>query len=257
MNTLYANSPDGTRVAYDRSGTGPAIVLLHGGGSMRQEWHEAGYVRRLRDNFTVITVDLRGHGESGLPTDPADYTTDKMGQDILAVADGCGVECFIIWGMSYGGNVSRYLAVQSERVAKLILMGTPLGLGVSGELRQDAIDFCAHWPPIVQAQCDGTLNLDSLSQDDQDVLRRLNVPVVLAWAGAMLDWPAIEPADFRCPTLWLVGSEDRHAMASIKKYEESLKESRVQVHIVKGLDHEQVFAEIDRVFPTMLAFTKS
>jgi pimeloyl-ACP methyl ester carboxylesterase len=124
--------------------------------------------------------------------------------------------------MSYGSNVGRYLAVQSERVAKLILMGTPLGLGVSGELRQDAIDFCAHWPPIVQALRDGTLNLDSLSQDDQDVLRRLNVPVVVAWAGAMLDWPAIEPADFRCPTLWLVGSEDRHAMASIEKYEESL-----------------------------------
>ena len=210
---------------------------------MRQEWHEAGYVRRLRDNFTVITVDLRGHGESGLPTDPAAYTTDKMGQDILAVADACGVERFIIWGMSYGGKVSRYLAVQSERVAKLILMGTPLGLGVSGELRQDAIDFCAHWPPIVQAQRDGTLDLDSLSQDDQDVLRRINVPVVLAWVRAMLDWPAIEPADFRCPTLWLVGSEDRHAMASIKEYEESLKGSRVQVHVVEILDHEQVFAE--------------
>jgi len=256
VNTLFANSPDGTRVAYDRSGTGPAIVLLHGGGSTRQEWHEAGYVRRLRDNFTVITVDLRGHGESGLPTDPADYTTHKMGQDILAVADACGVERFIIWGMSYGGNVSRYLAVQSERVAKLILMGTPLGLGVSGELCQDAIDFCAHWPPIVQAQRDGTLDLDALSQDDQDFLRRFNVPVMLAWVRAMLDWPAVEPADFRCPTLWLVGSEDRHAMASIKAYEESLTGSRVRVHIVDGLDHEQAFAEVDRVFPTMLAFTK-
>ena len=257
MNTLFTTSPDGTRVAYDRSGTGPAIMLLHGGGSMRQEWHEAGYVRRLRDNFTVITVDLRGHGKSGLPTDPAAYTTDKMGQDILAVADACGVARFIIWGMSYGGKVSRYLAVQSERVAKLILMGTPLGLGVSGELRQDAIGFCAHWPPLVQAQRDGTLDLDSLSQDDQDFLRRFNVPVMLAWVRAMLDWPAIEPADFRCPTLWLIGSEDRHVMASIKEYEESLKGSRVQVHIVEGLDHEQVFTEIDRVFPTLLAFTQS
>ena len=91
---------------------------------MRQDWHEAGYVIRLRDNFTVIAVDLRGHGESGLPTDPAAYTTDKMGQDILAVADACGVERFIIWGMSYGGNVGRYLAIQSERVARLILIGT-------------------------------------------------------------------------------------------------------------------------------------
>ncbi len=257
MNTRFTNSTDGTRVAYDRCGTGPAIVLLHGGGGTRQDWHEGGYVSRLRDKFTVIAVDLRGHGESGLPTDPADYTTDKMGQDTLAVADACGVERFTIWGMSYGGKVSRYLAVQSERVAKLILMGTPLGLGVSGELRQDAVDFCVHWPPIVQAQRDGTLDLNSLSQNDQDFLRHFNVPVMLGWVRAMLDWPAIEPADFRCPTLWLVGSEDRHAMASLKEYEDSLRGSRVQVHLFEGLDHEQVFSEIDRVFPTMLAFTES
>ena len=257
MNTLFAKSPDGTRVAYDRGGTGPAIVLLHGGGGIRQEWYEAGYVRRLRDNFTVISVDLRGHGESGLPTDPAAYTTDKMGQDILAVTDACGIERFIIWGMSYGGKVSRYLAVQSERVAKFIMMGTPLGLGVSGERRQEAIDFCAHWPPIVQAQRDGTLDLAALSQEDQSFLRHFDASVMLGWVRAMLDWPAIEPADFRCPTLWLIGSEDRHAMASLKEYEESLKGSRVQVQIVEGLDHNQVFDEIDRVFPTMLAFAKS
>jgi pimeloyl-ACP methyl ester carboxylesterase len=180
-----------------------------------------------------------------------------MGQDILAAADACGVERFIIWGMSYGGKVSRYLAVQSERVAKIILMGTPMGLGVSGERRQQAEDYCAHWPPIVQAQRDGTLDLDSLSQEDQDSLRHLNIPVVLGWVRAMLDWPAVEPADFRCPTLWLIGSEDRYAMATLKEYEESLKGSRVQVHIVEGLDHNQVFDEIDRVYLTMLAFTKS
>ena len=256
MNTLFVKSLDGTRVAYDRRGTGPAIVLVHGGGGRRQDWHEVGHVRRLQDDFTVIALDLRGHGESGLPTDPADYTTDKMGRDILAVADACEVERFVIWGMSYGGKVSRYLAVQSERVAKIILMGTPLGLGVSGERRQEAVDFCAHWPPIVQAQRDGTLDLDVLSQGDQDLLRRLNVPVMLGWVRAMLAWPAVEPADFRCPTLWLIGSEDRHAMTSLEEYEESLKGSRVQVHIVEGLDHNQVFDEIDRVFPTMLAFTR-
>jgi pimeloyl-ACP methyl ester carboxylesterase len=257
MDTLFTSSPDGTRIAYDCSGTGSVIVLLHGGGGMRQEWHQAGYVRRLRDSFTVITLDLRGHGESGLPTNPADYTTDKMGQDILAVADACGVERFIIWGMSYGGKISRYLAVQSERVARIILMGTPMGLGVSGERRQQAEDFIEHWPPIVQAQRDGTLDLNLLSQEDQDSLRHLNIPVMLGWVRAMFDWPAVEPADFRCPTLWLIGSKDQYAIASFKEYEESLKGSRVQVHFIEGLDHNQVFEEIDRVFPIMLVFTKS
>ena len=107
----------------------------------------------------------------------------------------------------------------------------------------------------MQAQSEGTLDIDALSQRDQDLLRNFDVPVMLAWVKAMLDWPTVAPADFRCPTLWLVGSQDRHAMASLVEHEESIERSKVQVHIVRGLDHEQVFSEIDTVFPTMLALS--
>jgi pimeloyl-ACP methyl ester carboxylesterase len=225
-------------------------VLLHGGGGSRQDWHTAGYVQRLQGNFTVITLDLRGHGESGLPTDPVHYTTDRMGQDILAVADACGVESFILWGMSYGGKIGRYLAVQSERVEKFIMMGTPMGLGVSGQRRQEAVDFCAHWRPIVESG----LGVEALSQDDRDFMDHFNVHAMLGWVSAMLEWPTLEPADFRCPTLWLVGSEDQHAIASFAEYEQALEGSRVEVRIIDGLDHNQVFDEIDRVLLIMLAF---
>jgi pimeloyl-ACP methyl ester carboxylesterase len=198
--TSFAQSPDGTPVAYDHCGTGPAIMLIHGGGK-RRDWHEAGYVRRPQDSFTVIATDLRGHGQSGQPKDPADYTVEKMTQDLLAVADVNEIRRFIIWSMSYGGKVSRYLAAQSERVAKIIL------------------------------------------------------PVMLAWVRAMLDWSAVEPADFRCPALWLIGSDNPYAMASLKAREELLKGSAVRVSIVEGLDHEQVFTEVDSIFPAMLAFS--
>lgn len=256
MKSLAAISTDGTRIAYDRCGAGPTIILLHGGGGRRQEWHEAGYVRRLQSDFTVVSLDLRGHGESGAPTGPADYVIEKMMQDILAVADACGAEHFILWGMSYGGKVGRYLAAHSARVEKMILVGTPLGLGVTGILRQDAIDFCAHWPPIMQAQRAGVLNLDSLTQHDREMLQSLNIPAMLGWVRAMLDWPAIEPGDFCCPVLWLVGAQDDHAMASLKEYETALVGSKVEVQIVAGLNHEQVFDEIETVFPILLSFCK-
>jgi pimeloyl-ACP methyl ester carboxylesterase len=257
MNTQYATSLDCTRIAYDRQGRGPAVVLLHGGGGSRQEWEEAGYVSRLRGDFTVIALDLRGHGESDLPTDPAAYRTEKLGQDILAVADACGADRFALWGMSYGGKVGRYLAVASERVARLILIGTPMGAGVSGQLRDDAIRFCSHWPPILLARDEGQLDLTTLSPEDRDLLDQCHVPAMLGWVRAMLDWPPVEPADFRCPTLWLVGSEDRHAVASLQEYEETLKGSRVRVQVWEGLDHMGAFEQIDRVFPTMRAFTRS
>jgi pimeloyl-ACP methyl ester carboxylesterase len=250
-------STDGTRVAYDRTGAGPPVVLLHGGGGNRREWHETGYVQRLQNNNTVICIDLRGHGESGLPADPTDYTVDKFTQDILAVVNACKVQHFALWGMSYGGKVGRYVAVQSRRVAKLVLMGTPLGPGVTGARRQEAVDFCRHWSPIVQARRDGTLDPGSLSRGDQEFMERLNVPVMLGWVRAMLDWGSVEPKDFRCPTLWLVGTEDPHAMASVKEYEQVLNGSMVQVNILDGLTHEQVFDDIDRVLPMMVSFTQA
>jgi pimeloyl-ACP methyl ester carboxylesterase len=257
MDTFFATSLDGTRIAYDCSGAGPAIILLHGGGSYRQEWHTAGYVQRLQSNFTVITLDLRGHGESDLPTDPADYTIDKQMQDIFAVADACGAKHFVLWGMSHGGKLGRHLAVQSDRVDKIILMGVRLGPGISSRLRQEILDFCAHWTPILQAQRDSTLDFESLSQNDQEFLQHFKVATMLGWGPAMLDLPSVEPADFHCPVLWLVGSEDEEALESVREYEAKLEGSPVQVQILAGLNHEQVFDEIDTVFPVMLAFTQS
>ena len=79
-------------------------------------------------------------------------------------------------------------------------MGTPLGLGVAGEQRQAAIDFCAHWLPILQALREGSLDFEALTEEDQELLKGLNVAAMLGWVRAMLDWGLVEPADFRCPT---------------------------------------------------------
>ena len=231
-------------------------MLLHGGGGSRQEWHRAGYVRRLRDRFNVITLDLRGHGESDLPTAPSAYAIEKMEQDILAVADACGIECFSLWGMSYGGKVGRYLAVDSPRVERFVMLGTPLGLGVSGEQRQTALDFCAYWPPIIQALQEDRLDHASLSPEDQETLRSLNVPVMLGWVRAMLDWPEVAPFDFRCPALYLVGSEDQLAMQSLKEYENCIPRSQLTVQVIQGLDHDQLFDAVDRILPILLAFSQ-
>lgn len=56
MAIQFCISADGTRIAYDFTGSGPAFMLLHGGLKTRRDWHKAGYVRRLKPDFTVIAV---------------------------------------------------------------------------------------------------------------------------------------------------------------------------------------------------------
>ena len=254
-NTQYAQSPDTTQIAFDVTGHGPTIILLHGGGGSRQDWHEAGYVVGTKDSFRVIAMDIRGHGESDRPVDQISYTTEKLGQDILAVADYCGAKTFVLWGYSYGGNISRYLAAQSDRVAGSIIMGIPFGPGVSDEGRKYIEDFEDHWRPILQAQKGNTLDWDTLSNEEQAFLKEHNPSSTLAWLSAILEWTTVLPSDLHSPALWLIGSENEvGAMASLSEYQESLPNS-VQVYVVEGLTHEQEFTEIDKVLPALLDFT--
>jgi pimeloyl-ACP methyl ester carboxylesterase len=68
--TRFVESEDHTRIAYDVAGSGPAIVLLHGGFiQSRRSWH----VERLSNEYTVISVDLCGHGEINRPVTPEAY----------------------------------------------------------------------------------------------------------------------------------------------------------------------------------------
>jgi len=76
-------------------------------------------------------------------------------------------------GLLVWSKVGRYVAVHSERVTKIVLMGTPLGSFISNEFRQFMADFCAHWAPILQA--DKVLDTSSLSKNDREFMENNNV----------------------------------------------------------------------------------
>ena len=99
-------SRQGIRIAYDVVGRGRPLLLMHGWGSDRTWWIEAGYIAALRDHFTVVNIDLRGHGASDKPHQPSMYRTEEVVGDLLAVADAEGIDRFAVWGMSYGGWIA-------------------------------------------------------------------------------------------------------------------------------------------------------
>lgn len=220
--TRFVTSKDGVRVAYDVSGSGPVVILLHGGGQDRQVWHRAGYVSRLAKEFTVVTIDIRGNGESDKPRDVSAYHFARINEDLLAVADAVKAQRFSLWGFSYGANVGRYLASQTDRVQSMVYIGIPFGPAVGGRF------------------------LDAVKK----------MPNRPAWITAMLSYPPIEPVDMRNPTLWLVGANNEGAMESVKEYRDKLTGTAVSLEVIDGLNHSQELEMIDRVLPTEIAFTK-
>ena len=226
----FATSRDSTRIAYDVTGTGPAVMLLHGGGQNRKSWHELGYVNRLASEFTVITVDIRGNGDSDKPTTKAAYAIERLVEDLEAVADAAGASQVTVWGFSYGANIGRYFASRTNRVRAMVYIGIPFGPAADPVFR-DAI--------LARLQNPAT------------------PPVAAAWMGALLEYPPVQPADMRCPTLWVVGTANQAAFDSARTYRGSLAGTKVTLELVDGLTHAQELTRVDEVFPKELAFTRA
>lgn len=122
----FTTASDGIRLAFERHGEGPAILLIHGFGSSRmQNWKSTGWFGGLTEaGFSIVAMDCRGHGDSGTPHDPAFYGHDRMAEDAVAVMDAAGLTQPFVLGYSMGGFIGlRLLASHPQRVARLALAG--------------------------------------------------------------------------------------------------------------------------------------
>ncbi len=255
IETRFAASPDGTRIAYDVSGTGPALVLVHGNGQTRKDWHDAGYVKELSGRFTVIPIDIRGAGESDKPARTEAYAIDRIVADVLAVADAVRAERFHLWGFSHGAIVGRYLAARSDRVQSMVYVGVPFGPALSPLMEEAITGMRAKWQPVIEAADAGRLDPSKLSPGDRDTWERGRMRIAVASLGAMLDYPLVEPGDMRCPTLWMMGTNDPEALESAKVYEPKLKDTRVTLVRLEGLNHGEEFFKVAQVLSRAVEFT--
>ena len=112
------------KIAWERHGVGPPLVLIHGLGYARWGWEPV--VEPLARSFDTILFDNRGIGESDAP--PGPYTAAEMAADAVQVLDEAGVERANVVGTSLGGMIAQELALgYPERVEKLVLACTTPG----------------------------------------------------------------------------------------------------------------------------------
>lgn len=234
----------GLSIAYERTGHGPPLVLLHGFTHDSRVWSEQ--LASLSDHFTVIAWDAPGAGQS--PDPPDRFGISDWAHCLAGLLDGAGVQQAHILGLSWGGVLAQELyRHHSERVLSLVLADTYAGWkgSLPEPIPQERLAAClqdALLPPseFVPRYLPGMFS-ESPPQEARDKLARIMAdfhPIgfrLMASAMAVADTRDLLP-NIQVPTLLLWGDADRRAPISIgRQMRDAIPGSRLE--IIPGAGH--------------------
>jgi pimeloyl-ACP methyl ester carboxylesterase len=121
--TEFVDGRAGRLYVDDGGAGGLPVVFVHSYAGSSAHW--AAQLAHLRPAQRAVALDSRGHGRSEAPA-AGDYAVESLAADIAAVVDALGLERFVLVGHSMGGAAAlAYAAAHPERVAGLVLVGTP------------------------------------------------------------------------------------------------------------------------------------
>lgn len=205
MRIEFIAGQGGARLAVHRLGEGRPVVLLHGlFSSAEVNWIKYGTATQLVEaGFEAIMPDLRAHGQSDAPHDPAAYPEDVLVADAVALVAALGLEDYDLAGFSLGARtaVRGVLAGLSPR--RLVLGGMGLE-GLAGWARRSAhfIDAIDRFGTIERGDPAYVAQNFMKSMRIDRVAARLLLQSVDDTAEAALDGVTM-------PTLVVCGSEDQ------------------------------------------------
>jgi pimeloyl-ACP methyl ester carboxylesterase len=149
---------DGFRLAYDRTGTGTAVVLLHGWPSDRTEYRE---VAALLPDADVVVPDLRGFGSSDKhPADAAaQYGADAQARSVIGLIEELRLDRPVLGGHDVGSRIAVAVARQRPDLVRALVLTPPLpGIGariLTAAAQQEFWYVPFHALPLVDELVDG------------------------------------------------------------------------------------------------------
>jgi pimeloyl-ACP methyl ester carboxylesterase len=221
---------NGVEIGYDVHGDADAraVLFTHGYQASRRMWEPQ--TSDLQDDYRVIAWDLRGHGDSGTPDDPAMYSHDLLLGDMLALLDHLGVERTVLVGHSLGGFASlRFYLEQPARVRALVLFGSGPGYR-DAEARGKWNEMAERFARSIESK-----GLEILQRAGPEVSGAVHrSPTALAHAArgmlAQSDSRVMDAiGSIDAPVLVIVGSEDKQFIGSSEYMAKKIPGARLAV----------------------------
>jgi pimeloyl-ACP methyl ester carboxylesterase len=197
---------DGVELAVHRLGQGRPVVLLHGlFSSAEMNWIRFGHAAKLAEaGFEAIMPDLRAHGESAAPHDPAAYPPDVLVRDLNAVVQAFAPGVFDLAGFSLGARTAASGVIAGLRPRRLVLGGVGL-------------ESLSNWDQRAAFFVDAIDRFDAIRMGDpayftvqfMKTMRIDRVAARLLLTQGVDDPPPGSLAGITMPTLVVSGEQDR------------------------------------------------
>lgn len=216
----------------DKVGEGPTLVLTHGVGASSETW--ACQIPALAVNFAVTSWDLRGHGRSERPCDPACYSRDLALDDLRDIVESAGTPGTpeapaVLMGHSLGGYLSMALAISRPSLVRaLVLIATGPGFR----------------DPEAREKWNAGMDRMAASFD---------LPSFVAGIAAQPDALVMDGLlTIAAPTLLIVGERDKRYHGGCAYLERKLSASLVTIEGAGHLVHETHAEEVNRAVDAFL-----
>jgi pimeloyl-ACP methyl ester carboxylesterase len=206
------SSADGVELAWREVGSGRPFLLLHGLMGSGAPLAAEGLVSALFEHgYRVILPDLRGHGDSGRPHDPARYPPDILADDMLALIGYLGLDDYDLGGYSMGGKLVLRLLARGARPARAVVGGQGLDALDAESDRTDG-----HRRILAAVASQAALPAGSPAAAMADWIRQSGVDARAV--ALVLDTFVAVPADalrqVAAPTLIIVGDRDSRSSSA-------------------------------------------
>jgi pimeloyl-ACP methyl ester carboxylesterase len=247
---------NGIEIDYEVTGRGRPVILGHGYGATRRMW--SGQHATLGDRYRLITWDMRGHGQTETPDDPAQYSTDLTVADTEGLLETLGVGRAVVGGLSLGGYMALafYLA-HPEMVEALVICDS--GPGYRNAEARAAWNQRAH-QRAADLEARGLDAFGGRSREVREALGHHRSPQGLAHAArgmlAQQDSRVIDGLPgIRVPTLIIVGDRDEPFLAPCQYMAKKIPGARLE--IIAGAGHSSNLDQPEAFNRVLLDFLDS
>src|ERR1700730_13690641 len=262
---IIVKTPDGLTISAQEWGNpaGPEILFIHGFSQSHLSWMRQ-VDSDLAKEFHIVTYDLRGHGNSDKPLDPARYRDSKAwGDEVQAVIDAAGFKRPVLVGWSYAGRViSDYLATHgADKLAGINFVDAPIKVDpalIGDNLKN--LPLMASEDLVTNITATRTFLHGCFSKqpsaDDYETMLAFNM-MVLPKVRAGLSGRPLDAAEMmsklKLPVLVTHGAEDRNAKLGVGQYTASVIPG-AKLSVYDGIGHSPVYEDAPRFNTELAAF---